>query len=224
MEPKKSEKADLERKKRLFFQIGLVIALLLVFLVFEYARHKEESILGKITGFIPEDVPEIVIDAHKDTPPPPVATSLPPVVVENNIPTDDPDFGHDFKSDDTIPNVIVEIPDHKERTDTFAIIDFADVNPEYPGGDAARIKFLVDNIKYPRHAIELRIEGRVMLGFVVEPDGNISNVQVLRSPDASLEEEAVRVTKLMPKWKPGLQNGRTVRVRYAMPIEFKLTN
>jgi TonB family protein len=95
-------------------------------------------------------------------------------------------------------------------------------NPEYPGGEEARLKFLQENIVYPKIALETGLEGRVQVSFVVEPDGRITNVELLRGRAPSLDEEALRVTKLMPRWKPGKQQGEAVRVQYQMPITFTL--
>ena len=84
------------------------------------------------------------------------------------------------------------------------------------------MKFLTDNIQYPRIARDAGVEGRVIVGFVVEPDGRITNVKIIRGKVQSLDEEALRVTKMMPRWKPGKQRGKPVRVQFTMPITFLL--
>ena len=94
--------------------------------------------------------------------------------------------------------------------------------PSFPGGNAALMSWLSSNIHYPPVAEENGIQGRVVVSFVVEPDGSITNVQVVRGVDPSLDKEAVRVTKAMPKWQPGKQNGQAVRVKYNLPVTFKL--
>ena len=104
------------------------------------------------------------------------------------------------------------------------VIDSVDVQPEYTGGEQARMKFLQDNIVYPRGAMEAGIDGRVIVRFIVEPDGSITNIEVYKSAHELLDEEVVRLMKLMPNWKPGLVNGQPVRSRFAMPVEFKLQN
>ncbi|MEA5129914.1 MAG: M56 family metallopeptidase [Proteiniphilum sp.] len=96
--------------------------------------------------------------------------------------------------------------------------------PEFPGGNAAMMKFLSDNIKYPKSAQDNGIQGRVIVNFVVEKDGSLSDVQVVHSQDPALDKEAVRVIESMPKWKPGTQRGETVRVRYTLPVVFRLQN
>jgi len=94
--------------------------------------------------------------------------------------------------------------------------------PSFPGGDAALFKFLNDNIKYPVIAQENGIQGRVICQFVVNRDGSIVDVEVVRSVDPSLDKEAVRVIKAMPRWAPGKQRGKAVRVKYTLPVNFRL--
>ncbi|MDY0015101.1 MAG: energy transducer TonB, partial [Bacteroidales bacterium] len=106
-----------------------------------------------------------------------------------------------------------------EEEEIFVIVE---ENPEFPGGDEARMKFLQDNIVYPSVAKSAGIEGTVIVGFVVERDGSITNVKILRGKAQSIDEEAIRVAKKMPKWKPGKQRGRTVRAQFRMPITFIL--
>ena len=96
--------------------------------------------------------------------------------------------------------------------------------PEFPGGNAAMMKFLSDNIKYPVIAQENGIQGRVICNFVVERDGSITDVQVVRGVDPSLDKEAVRVIQQMPRWTPGKQRGQAVRVRFTLPVVFRLQN
>ena len=96
--------------------------------------------------------------------------------------------------------------------------------PSFPGGDAALFKFLGENVKYPVIAQENGVQGRVICQFVVNRDGSIVDVEVVRSVDASLDKEAIRVIKSMPKWSPGQQRGKPVRVKYTLPVNFKLQN
>ena len=102
------------------------------------------------------------------------------------------------------------------------VYDQVEEMPEFPGGMPALIEFLQTNIKYPKDAIKQEVGGRVMVMFVVETDGSISNVRVARKVFPSLDEEAVRVVKTMPKWKPGKEKGRLVRVNYTLPVVFSI--
>ncbi len=106
-----------------------------------------------------------------------------------------------------------------KSTEIFTVVE---KNPEYPGGDEALYQFIASNIQYPEAAKADGKGGMVYLTFVIETDGTISDVKVLRSPHPALGEEAVRVVRLMPKWKPGKQRGKKVRVQYNLPINFQL--
>lgn len=113
-----------------------------------------------------------------------------------------------------------EPPKHVvEETKIFTVVEQM---PMYPGGDAALMGYLHDNIKYPTVAAENGVQGRVVVGFVVERDGSITDVNILRGVDPSLDREAMRVVKSMPRWNPGKQNGSAVRVKYQVPVSFRL--
>lgn len=111
------------------------------------------------------------------------------------------------KSDANIEDKIYSIVEH---------------DPEFPGGWEGLYQWLATNVKYPEHAKENGIEGRVLVKFVIEKDGSVSDVRIASSPNEELSEEAVRVVRAMPKWKAGRQNGKKVRVQYTLPINFKL--
>lgn len=102
------------------------------------------------------------------------------------------------------------------------VFDVVEQMPEYPGGIQALFEYLMQNVKYPEDAEKQKVEGRVIATFVVETDGSISNIEVVRPVFPSLDAEAIRVLSGMPKWKPGLQNGKEVRVKYTVPINFNL--
>ena len=124
---------------------------------------------------------------------------------------------------DVVEKVQIEEPKQEVKQEvTQKIFDVVEQQPSFPGGQSALLSWLSSNIHYPPVAEENGIQGRVVVSFVVEPDGSISNVQVVRGVDPSLDKEAVRVTKAMPKWVPGKQNGQAVRVKYNLPVTFKL--
>ena len=112
-----------------------------------------------------------------------------------------------------------EPPKHVEETKVFTVVEQM---PMFPGGDAALMSYLAKNINYPTVAAENGVQGRVVIGFVVERDGSITDVNVLRGVDPSLDREAMRVVKSMPRWTPGKQNGSAVRVKYQVPVAFRL--
>ena len=102
------------------------------------------------------------------------------------------------------------------------VLEKAEVMPQFPGGDQAMMKFVSENVQYPEEAKEKEISGRVLVGFIVEKDGSVNEVKIVRGIGGGCDEEAVRVVKAMPKWKPGKQDGKTVRVSYTMPFFFKM--
>lgn len=102
------------------------------------------------------------------------------------------------------------------------VYDVVEVMPQFPGGQIAMLKYIMENIKYPKQIMEEGIQGRVTVSFIVEKDGRVSNVKLLRSVQPSLDKEAIRVVKSMPKWTPGKHNGKPVRVRFNLPVMFKL--
>ncbi len=118
-----------------------------------------------------------------------------------------------------IPETFPDLSKFETDAPIFTVVE---VMPQYPGGDEARIKFLIDNMHYPAEAMKNGIQGTVYITFVVETDGSVSNVKVLRGVGSGLEEEAMRVVNLMPKWTPGTQSGKAVRVQFNMPIRFSL--
>ncbi|MDE5999308.1 MAG: energy transducer TonB, partial [Bacteroidaceae bacterium] len=110
----------------------------------------------------------------------------------------------------------------QEESDEGEIFEVVEQNPMFPGGEAALLKYLQKNLKYPAQAQDNGIQGRVMVQFVVNKDGSVVEPKIIRSVDPSLDKEAMRVVSAMPKWTPGKQRGKTVRVRYTLPVTFRL--
>jgi len=129
---------------------------------------------------------------------------------------------------DTSAAVFIEVPEENTKIniidegEALEIHTFVEEWPAFPGGDTARIMYLNENLKYPKIAKETGIQGAVYVSFVVEKDGSITNVKILRGIGGGCDEEALRVINAMPKWNPGRQNGKEVRVQFNMPITFKL--
>ncbi|MDD3280163.1 MAG: energy transducer TonB [Bacteroidales bacterium] len=226
MELKKSIKADLEWKKPIFFQIGIFAALVLVLAMFELFGSEEKEVVSFDYGpaYETEDIILQTEQVKEVTPPPPAPMTTTVIeIIDDNIRIDS-DFEVDAESDQSMVTQEYEYVEYVdeapvEEEEIFVIVE---ENPEFPGGDEARMKFLQDNIVYPSVAKSAGIEGTVIVGFVVERDGSITNVKILRGKAQSIDEEAVRVAKKMPKWKPGKQRGRTVRAQFRMPITFIL--
>ncbi len=224
MEPKKSKKADLENKKGIFFEVGLIIALLVVFAAFEYKNYDKQTIDLKQRAVedIQEEMIPITEQKVKPPPPPPPKQVTQIKIVEDDVEVDE-DIDIDVDADEsTEVEEYVPPEEDEEGIDETEIFTVVESMPEYPGGMGALMRYLAENIKYPPLAKESGIQGRVFINFVVEPNGSISNVKVLRGIGGGCDEEAVRVVEKMPKWKPGKQRGKNVRVSYNLPVKFTL--
>jgi protein TonB len=130
---------------------------------------------------------------------------------------------HSSEDDQKVATQIVSMPAPVEEEEvTNEIFTVVEDMPAFPGGDAALLKFIGSNLKYPVIAQENGIQGRVIVSFVIERDGSVADAVVVRGIDPSLDKEALRVVKSMPKWTPGKQRGKPVRVKYTLPVTFRL--
>ena len=225
METKKSRKADLEKRKILFFEMGLAFSLALTLTAFEKIGGWESTTLPDDWYAIPEEI-ETVTPTTPEKPelPPPPATKVTNnfQLVDDHVEILDDITPLDY-FDDTYSD-LVEVDDPTDETDVpeDIIIDVADEDPSFPGGDEALYSFITNNVTYPKKAKEIGLEGTVWVEFVVEPSGKISNVKAIRKVSPILDEEAVRVVKMLPAWNPGKQRGKAVRTRFRLPIQFQL--
>ena len=223
MELKKNPRADLRQYAGLFFEAGLVVALCAVLASFNYSSHeKNRMVFGDIDNYDIEDVLIPITRPMEVTPPP-----APPKVAEViSIIEDESELNEDFQVDDVeatqeTPIVFIERNEEEEEAEPD-IFTKAEVDPSFPGGTAALYKFISANLKYPSDAQENGLSGKVYLRFVINQRGEVENVEVTRGIDPSLDREAIRVVQSLPKWNPGTQRGRPVKVWFAMPINFKL--
>ena len=228
MEIKKTEKASLENKRLIFAELGLIAALLVVFAGFESStRAKEVALLQGNTKIDDEDD---IMAIPLDTPPPaPEAPALPMLSDELQIVDDDVTVDLDFQSlDDTDIPVDIQEYVHQDVVEEDVEDDpipFVTVEqkPTFNGGDANGFaKWVNSRLVYPEVAKETGVEGRVTLQFTIGKDGRLQDVKVLNSPDESLAQEAVRVVSSSPKWEPGRQRDRTVKVSYTFPVIYRL--
>ena len=224
MEKRKTEKSDLENKRTLFIEIGFVIALAVVFVSMEWKSYDkvEYTMAERQVEDIPEEIIPITEQKLKPPPPPPQQVTIINVVKDDVVVEDeielDVDMDDNTEMEEYVP-VAQEEEEVVEELQTFLVVEEM---PSYPGGEQEMYRFISQNIEYPRMAKESGISGRVFVTFVVEKDGSVTDVQVLRGIGGGCDEEAIRVIKSMPKWKAGKQRGKAVRVQYRMPIKFTL--
>lgn len=224
MESKKSPKADLESKKIIFTQIGLIIALAAILLAFEWKSYDKtvEGFGERIVEEVPEEIIPITEQKVKPPPPPPPKKVVVINVVEDDVEVDD-DLMIDVEADDnTEIEEYVPIEIEEEVVEEAPIFTVVESMPEFRGGMEELYTYLGNNIKYPVMAKESGIQGKVYVTFVVEKDGSITDVRVLRGIGGGCDEEAVRVVESMPNWTPGKQRGKPVRVQYNLPVRFTL--
>ena len=230
MEVKKAPKANIETQKTTFLLMGLVVALAVLFVGFEWSStisKLDETVI--VQDVLAEEEIEITQrDPTPPPPPPPPEPEVPEIIdvveerVENQI--DLSSLEDDQSRAQVATYTPPPPPKAVEEEATEEIFVVVEQQPEFPGGMSALMKFLSDNIKYPVIAQENGIQGRVITTFVVERDGSITDINVVRGQDPSLDKEAVRVIKTMPRWKPGQQRGKPVRVRFTLPVQFRLAN
>jgi len=229
MKTKKSEKANLEKKRVVFLQIGFVLALGICLAAFEWSSEEVDfSDLGNLE--MTSDFEEEMMNTYEE--PPQVEdeplVEEPELVIEELIikkddeKVDKVDFNSDVKKKN---NVIItfkepeDIPDEKLDVIEFVHVE---VKPLYPGGDAALLKYLSDHTKYPEIPKENNVQGKVYIKFVISESGNVIDASIVKGVDPYLDAEALRVVRTLPNWKPGKQRDQAVPVSFILPINFKL--
>ena len=226
MEVKKSPKADLESKKTTNLLIGAILTLAVLFVGFEWSeRDKKVTTDSGIAEVVFEEeiIPITEQEQPKQAPPPPEAPKVEEVleIMDNDTKVEESTIQ---ASDDTqtaveVKYTPVEVEEEVEEQQIFQVVEEM---PEFPGGMGECMKFLSKNIKYPTISQENGVQGRVIVQFVVNRDGSIVDPVVVRGVDPYLDKEALRVIATMPKWKPGKQRGKAVRVKYTVPVMFRL--
>ena len=227
MEVKKSPQADLENKKTTNLLIGAILVLSVLFIGFEWSERDKKVTTD--TGiqevvFEEEIIPITEQEQPKQAPPPPEAPKVEEVleIMDNDSQVEESTIQ---ASDDTQAAVEVKytpVEVEEEEVEEQQIFQVVEEMPEFPGGMGECMKFLAKNIKYPTVAQENGVQGRVIVQFVVNRDGTIVDPVVMRGVDPYLDKEALRVISMMPKWKPGKQRGKEVRVKYTVPVMFRL--
>ncbi|MBP3662158.1 MAG: energy transducer TonB [Bacteroidales bacterium] len=228
MEIKKSEKANLENKKLLFLELGLIVSLGITLIAFEWTST--ETNVSTLEAEAEVVLEEEIIPITQETPPPPPAAPKIPVlsdqidIVDDEIEVDDEMFMN-LEDDASLGVEIMDYVEVEEEVVEEEAIPFqlVEEKPSFQGGDANQFsKWVNSRLEYPEIAKENGVQGRVTLQFTVEKDGTVTKVRVLRGVDPSLDKEAVRVVSMSPKWKPGKQRDRAVPVTYTFPVIFQL--
>lgn len=224
MELKKTPKADLENKRGLFYEIGLTATLLLMIGMFAWSQS--EKVIERIdmqVAPVEEDIMEITRQDQK--PPEPVAQTIAVVSDVLNIVKNDTKISTEltFNEFDEESIIIPTVERKEEAAATDEPFIVVEQMPTFEGGDLQKFRsWVMSKLVYPTIAAENGIQGKVILSFVIERDGTLTNIEILSSPDRSLSEEATRVLKQSPKWTPGKQRNSAVRVKFNLPVDFQL--
>jgi len=227
MELKKNPKVDLQNKRSILLEIGLIVALAVVIGAFLYTP--KEVRVEKIDvnyGPVEEQITEITRQDQKP-PEPPKKTEITVITDILNIVTNDTKITTDigFAEFEEDIEIVQQVAVAEEEIEEEQIFYKVETMPSFMGGDITTFRNWVQSkVKYPQLAQENNISGRVLLMFVVEKSGLLTNIEVLQTPDSSLSDEAIRVLKTSPKWTPGKQRNQPVRVKYTLPIDFRIQN
>lgn len=224
MNVKKNPKADIEKYRTLFFQFGLVLTLGVVLLAFEWPTRA-----GKVTELVASnnlDIEEEIIPVTRQEqntpPPPPPAPQVSEVlnIVDDNVEIEEEYEIEDAEADqNTQVDFVAKVEEEEQEAEIFFIVEKM---PEFPGGELGLRKWIAEHVKYPNIARENNIQGKVYVRFAVTESGSVDKVSIARGVDPLLDEEAIRVVKMSPKWSPGEQRGKKVSVWYTVPINFQL--
>lgn len=224
MEVKKTTKADLTKKSTFFFSIGLAISMSLTLVAFEWKKY-DGNILD-LAGANVDQFDEILDIPITDLPPPPPPKIEQPQIVE--IPDDEVieeeiqvKFDVEVTEETKIEEITIVTEDPKEESDEILLIVEEEATPQ--GGLNAFYSYIQSNLKYPIQARRMGIEGRVFISFVVEKNGSITDVKILKGIGAGCDEEAVRIIANSPSWTPARQRGKAVRQRMTFPLNFTLS-
>lgn len=225
MELKKNPKADLQNKRGLFMEIGLLLSLLIVTLLFSYSQsEKIIEDVAPVALIIEDEMMEITRQEETTPPETPVRQTIAVVSDIIQIVKDDAKVETTFDFNEFSEDIefIPQAPQEEEVEEDVPFM-VAEEMPSFRGGDLNSFRtWVMGRLRYPVIAMENGIQGRVTLQFVVERDGTVGRIAVLASPDEMLSNEAVRVISSSPKWSPGKQRGTPVPIRYTLPVDFRI--
>ncbi len=233
MKNRKADSVNPENKKTTFFLIGLVVTLALVLFAFELKQYERSLMdLGTLDMEVEDEI--IPITQRQQQPPPPPPPAPPEVIqiVENDMEIEEVEFESTEMEESEEIEFVEEVEEETDEIFNFAVVEN---KPVYPGCEKyateeerfqcfqqSIMKHIAKNFNFPEMARQMGIQGRVFVNFVIEKDGGISNVTIARGVDPLLDEEAIRVVKGLPKFKPAKQRGKPVRMQYTVPINAKL--
>ena len=222
MEVKKHPEYDLENFHHLFLNIGLIISLTAVIIAFEWKSYDRGD--GMDLGSIDDNFEDLLEIPPTEQPPPPPPVIQQPEIIE--VPDEEEiieeieiEIDVEITEETVIEELVFDEVEEEEIDEIFTIVED---QPEYPGGIRQFYKYVATNLRYPAQARRMGIEGKVFVQFVVEKDGKLTDVQILKGIGSGCDEEALRVIKKSKAWKPGRQRGRPVKVRMIIPISFRL--
>ena len=228
METKKSERVDLEKGKWTSLLIGFTMALAVMFVTLEWTQREvvdNSELYTVVDVTLNEELVPVTLPEKKTVPPPPAAVTKAEII---EIIDDDADIIEDMpaspddNSNDWVDLTQIDIIEVEPEPVDDVPYTVVEDQPEFPGGAAALYEYLSKNIKYPAICRENNLQGRVVVVFIVNRDGSIVEPEVVKSVNPMLDKEALRVISNMPKWKPGLQFGKPVRVKFTVPVNFRL--
>ena len=222
MELKKNNELDLRKWRVPFFNLGLAVSVGAILVAFEWKGEQEKPLLDISRGTTAWDTDIVPITVQTPPQPTPPPITPPEIKVVDNSTKIDEAFTVDLNlpGDELIPEVKLEGPPTVEVAEE--ILDFTQVQAQFKGGMEGWYRYLKGNLTYPRQAQRMAIEGTVLVRFVINTNGSVQDVEVVRSVDPALDKAAVDVILNSPEWTPGLHHGRTVRSRMTIPIRFKL--
>ncbi|MDR0961437.1 MAG: TonB family protein [Mediterranea sp.] len=226
MEIKKTPKADLESKKSTWLLIGYVVVLGFMFVAFEWSERdiKIDTSQAVSDAVFEEEIIPITEQEEKIQPPPPEVKPIAETIeiVDDKADVEESTIQSTEETGEAVEVKYVPVQVEEEAPLEDEIFEVVEKMPNFPGGDAALMSFMQKNIKYPTISQENGTQGRVSIQFVVNKDGSVVDAVVLRGVDPYLDKEALRVVNAMPKWNPGMQRGKPVRVKYTVPVTFRL--
>lgn len=221
---KKYDKVNLEKKKGLFFQLGLIAAISVAIFLFEFGTEKENYNYYEIQATeVDLEVEQLFIkkkDLEKTVPKTSVLKEI-KMIFDAEETEDTTTIDAEISEAQIIDFELLDYPEEEEEI-FDEIWYFVEKKPEFPGGETALKHYIANNIKYPETALSKDIQGRVYVKFIINKEGKIEDAKVVKGVDELLDNEALRVINAMPDWEPGMNNGIKVSVWFSLPVNFIL--